>query len=305
MNKIVVTGGTGLVGKSLQKILPDAIYLSSKDYDLTIEHCVKAMYDELKPEIVIHLAAIVGGIQDNINYPAEYFTDNVLMNTHVLEYAHLRGVKRFIGLSSTCAYPDKVHHIRYPLCEEFLHKGEPPRTNFEYAYAKRCLSVQIDAYNKQYGTKFQYLIPCNLYGENDKFEGTQAHFISALISKIHKAKQKEEKTITLMGTGKPLRQFMHSDDLAWVIKYCLDNDIYENMNVAGFENLSIEEMTYQALDVIGYGSIENIEYDYNQPDGQFWKDVSIQKLLKHIPTFKPKTLKEGIKQTYEYIKDQL
>ncbi len=162
-NKIVVTGGSGMVGKSLKKIMPNAIYLSSKDYDLTSEKGVAQMYYDHKPTIVIHLAAKVGGIIDNINKPGEYFTDNVLMNTLLLEYARFHGVERFIGVLSTCIYPDKVDN--YPMTEDMLHMGPPTATNFSYGYAKRSLAVQIDAYNKEYGTKYQYLIPCNLYGE--------------------------------------------------------------------------------------------------------------------------------------------
>ncbi|MEB4987999.1 NAD-dependent epimerase/dehydratase family protein, partial [Pseudomonas aeruginosa] len=135
----------------------------------------------------------------------------------------------------------------YPMKENKLHDGQPTPTNYEYGYAKRCLAVQTDAYNKQYDTKYQYLIPCNLYGEFDKY-GDNSHFIAALIKKIHFAKKNGDDKIVLFGTGKPLRQFMHSDDLARVIKQCLENDIYENMNVATEENLSIKQMAEIALD---------------------------------------------------------
>ena len=160
--KILVTGGSGLVGQSLQKFIPDAIYLSSKDYDLTTEIGVKNMYLKYKPEVVIHLAAKVGGILDNIKNPAEYYTENVLMNTLLVEYARRMNVKRFLGVLSTCIFPDVME--KYPMKEEDLHSGPPTLTNFSYGYAKRSLAVQIEAYNKQYNTKYQYLTPCNLYG---------------------------------------------------------------------------------------------------------------------------------------------
>ena len=211
-----------MVGKSLKEIIPDAIYLSSKDCDLTNYDEVKNVWEKYKPTIVIHLAARVGGIMDNINHPAEYFEDNILMNTNVLKASKHIDVKRFIGILSTCIYPDTVDI--YPMVEDMLHIGPPTKTNFSYGYAKRCLAVHIDSYNQQYGTKYQYLIPCNLYGEYDKY-GNNSHFVAALIKKIFIAKKNGENEINLFGTGNPLRQFMHSSDLAYIIKYCIDNDI--------------------------------------------------------------------------------
>jgi GDP-L-fucose synthase len=295
--KIVVTGGSGMVGKSLRNIMPNAIYLSSRDYDLTRESEIEKMYYKLLPTVVIHLAAKVGGIIDNIKKPAEYFTENVLMNTLLVEYAYKNNVKRFISMLSTCIYPDKAH--KYPITENDLHLGPPTNTNFSYGYAKRCLAVQIDAYNKQYGVKYQYLIPANLYGEYDKF-GENSHFIAALIKKIHFAKIDNEDRITLFGTGTPLRQFMHSDDLAYAIKYCIDNDIYENMNVSVEENLSIKQMAEIALKAMGAEHLK-IEFDSTKPDGQFRKDVSVDLLKKQIKGFKPLDLYNGIKKTYSYL----
>ena len=296
-NRIVVTGGSGMVGKSLKKIMPGAIYLSSKDYDLTSERGVAQMYSDLKPNVVIHLAAKVGGIIDNINKPGEYFTDNVLMNTLLVEYARHNGVERFIGILSTCIYPDKVEN--YPMTEDILHDGPPTPTNFSYGYAKRSLAVQIDAYNKQYGTKYQYLTPCNLYGEHDKF-GENSHFVAALIKKIHHAKVSGEDKITLFGTGAPLRQFMHSDDLAKVIKRCIDDEIYESFNVATEQNISIDDIARTALRACEATNIK-IEYDSSKPDGQFRKDVSIDKMKSIFPEFKATRLYHGIGSTYSIL----
>jgi len=296
-NKIVVTGGSGMVGRSLQKIMPEAIYLSSKDYDLTSERGVAQMYQELKPDVVIHLAAKVGGIIDNINKPGEYFTDNVLMNTLLVEYARYHNVQRFIGVLSTCIYPDKVSE--YPMTEDMLHQGPPTPTNFSYGYAKRSLAVQIDAYNKQYNTKYQYLTPCNLYGEFDKF-GENSHFVAALIKKIHAAKLYGDDKITLFGTGRPLRQFMYSGDLAAVIKECLDEDIYDSFNVATDQNLSIDDIARVALRACDANHLK-IEYDSSKPDGQFRKDVSCEKMKSLVKGFKPTRLYHGIASTYSIL----
>jgi GDP-L-fucose synthase len=297
MGKILVTGGSGMVGKSLKKFLPNATYLSSKECDLKNEEEVKSLMNNNEFDVVIHLAAKVGGIIDNINKPDDYFVDNIQMNTNIVKWSRITGVKRFIGILSTCIYPDKV--ITYPMTEDMLHQGPPTPTNFSYGYAKRCLAVQIDACNKQYGTKYQYLTPCNLYGENDKF-GNNSHFIAALVKKIVKMEKDGNSTLELFGTGKPLRQFMHSDDLAWVIKECLDKNIYESFNVATEENLSIREMVDIALKSCNLQNTQLV-FDKTKPDGQYRKDVSIEKLKGLLPNFKTLPLNKGIKKVYDKI----
>ena len=292
--KILVTGGSGMVGKSLQELIPEALYISSKDCDLTNPIEVELLVKTHKPEVIIHLAAKVGGIIDNIKKPAEYFDDNVLMNTLLVKSAYKYGVERFIGILSTCIYPDSV--VRYPMVESMLHSGPPTPTNFSYGYAKRSLAVQIDAYNKQYGTKYQYLIPCNLYGEHDKY-GENSHFVAALIKKIHNAKIAGENKITLFGTGKPLRQFMYSNDLAITIKRCIDEEIYDNFNVATKENISIDEIARIALKACDAEHIE-IEYDSTKPDGQYRKDVDVTKFKGIFPEFENTKLEDGIRKVY-------
>jgi len=298
--KILVTGGSGMVGRSLQDIMSNATYLSSRDCDLTDPVAVDYLIKYTKPDVIIHLAAKVGGIMDNINKPAEYFDDNVIMNTLLLKSSQKYGVERFIGILSTCIYPDVVEE--YPMTEDMLHIGPPTQTNFSYGYAKRCLAVQIDAYNKQYGTKYQYLTPCNLYGQYDKW-GENSHFVAALIKKIMFACANGESEVQLFGTGKPLRQFMHSDDLAWVIKYCIEHDIYDSFNVATIENISIGEIAEIARHIVGGSVVQSFNYDSTKPDGQFRKDVSIKKMNDIIPTFEAIPLKFGIKKVFDYLLD--
>ena len=294
MNKILVTGGTSTVGKHLKEILPNAFYLSSKDCDLTDIKMVKWMISSYTPDIVIHLAAKVGGIQDNIAKPAEYFDDNIIMNTNILKVSHEYNVKRFIGILSTCIYPDKVNS--YPMKEEVMFDGPPTPTNFSYGYAKRALAVQIKAYNKQYNTKYNYIIPCNLYSEYDNFNNKKKmHFITALLEKIKTSKNE----LNLLGTGKPLRQFMYAGDLSRIIKEMIDKNIYENFNIAYPKNQSINELAKEAL-----GSLNKnhyIKYNNKELDGQYRKDVDITKMLSLFPDFKFTPYKEGIKKVYDKI----
>jgi len=292
--KILITGGNGMVGKHLQEILPKATYIGSKECDLTSWKEVEYMMFLNKPTHVIHLAAKVGGIQDNIAKPAEYFDENILMNTHMLKASKQFQVKRFIGILSTCIYPDVVEN--YPMKEEDMFLGPPAQSNFSYGYAKRCMAVQIDAYNKQYGTKYNYLTPCNLYSEYDNFNNeNKMHFMTALLKKI----KTSEGELNLLGTGKPLRQFMYAGDLARIIKEVIDNDITDSFNVATSENLSINEMANISLKVLN----KNLNVNYTKPelDGQFRKDVCNKKLLNYIPNFKFTSFEEGIKKVYSNI----
>lgn len=298
MKKILVTGSTGLVGKYLQKILPEANFVSSKDYNLLIQQDVQKMFKELNPEIVIHLAARVGGVHHNIIEPVKYFEENILMNTLIINESYKNNTQKFLGLLSSCIYPDNIDS--YPIKENCLFLGAPHEDLFSYSYSKRCMAIQIDAYRKKYKSNFSYLIPCNLYGEFDKFDEVQGHFVGALINKILVAKKNNHKSITLFGDGTPLRQFMHAKDLALIIKEVVSNDIKENFNVGNIENLSILQIAKLALKVCEAENLE-IEFDKTKPNGQLRKDIDLSLMKSLLPKFKPTSLKEGIKEVYEKI----
>jgi GDP-L-fucose synthase len=289
---ILVTGGSGLVGQHLKDIMTDATYIGSKDCDLTDVTQVDALMDFFRPKIVVHLAARVGGIVDNINHPVEYLEENIMMNNNVLKKCHEYKVDKLISILSTCIYPDVVD--TYPLKEEDLFNGPPPPNNFSYAMSKRCMATHIDSYVKQYDKKWCYLIPCNLYGEHDKYEEHHSHFVSALIKKIYEATD----TVEIWGTGKPLRQFMHAEDLAKVIVYMIKNDIVDNFNVAPNYVYSIEEMTKIGMESCGKGDLE-IVYDNTKPDGQYRKDVDSSKLISVMEGFEFISLEEGIRRVYD------
>tara|TARA_B100000989_G_scaffold298903_1_gene290887 strand:+ start:327 stop:1238 length:912 start_codon:yes stop_codon:yes gene_type:complete len=299
MGKILVTGGTGLVGYHLKEVIPNAIYLGSKDCDLTNFSLTEKLIQTYKPSVVVHLAARVGGLLDNIKYPADYFDDNILINTNILKACRTNNIRRFIGVLSTCVYPEKVDN--YPMSEDDLFTGPPPVSNFSYGYAKRCLAVQIEAYNKQFKTNYNYLIPCNLYGKYDDLEDKdKMHFLTALMVKIINTKNN---TLNLLGTGKPLRQFMYAGDLARVIKEVIEKDITENFNVAPSYNYSIDQMAKMALEFLEKKYV--ITYEHPKLDGQFRKDVCNKKMLKLIPEFEFTDFNSGFKKVFKIIEKRL
>lgn len=295
---ILVTGGTGFVGRRLQKYQPQWVYISSKDYDLTVPHQVESMFlDHKNVEAVIHLAGKVGGIKDNANRQAEYYYQNVLINTNVIHQAYVAGVTRLLASLSTCAYPDNLD--KYPFTEADFLRGEPAHTNFSYGYAKRMLHVQCQAYRRQYGVNYSTFCPTNIYGEGDNFDSLSSHFVAALITKVAQAKDGD--TIELWGTGTPLRQQLYVDDLCEMIPLLLKkHNTVEPLIVAPDENLSIAEMSALLTSQLH----KNIKIVYNNKlDGQFRKDGSNQKLKKIIGNCEFTKFKEGVLKTYnEYEK---
>lgn len=302
---ILVTGGTSTVGKHLKKILQplsQAIYHSSANCDLSNYDQTLKVFKEISPDLIIHLAGVVGGIQDNVDRPVDYLEQNLLINTNVIKAAHKAGVGRLIALSSTCAYPDKVD--RYPMMEEDIFKGPPTPTNFGYAYSKRCMISLIDAYNKQHNTKYCYITLSNLYSELDTHRNGKAHYVTALLDKIIEQEKLESTTLKLLGTGKPLRQFTYAGDVAAIIKMMAHDNINESFNVSNPETYTIHELatiTLEALDKKDW----NIVYSSPELDGQYRKDVSITKMKEVIPNFVFTKFAEGIKKVYILKKKQI
>jgi GDP-L-fucose synthase len=297
---ILVTGGSGMVGTALKKLLPHAIYPSSKDYDLRYQYHVSELYHKYNPAVVVHLAATVSGIEDNIKRPSDHFDDNVLMNTLMVNAARIHGVQQFIGMLSTCIYPDVASS--YPMTEDMLHESAPTITNFSYGYAKRTMAVQIDACNAQYGTNFQYLIPSNIYGAGDKYDTTRSHFVGALIRKIYEAKRDGRSTITLLGSGIAKRQFMLSDDLARVIYSVVTDGITDSFNVSPDDNFTIKEIAEIALDACGANHLQ-IVWDKSKPDGQLNKEASNAKFKTIFNDFRFTSLHDGIANTFREYKE--
>lgn len=292
--KILVTGGTGLIGQNLKKIYPDWNYISSKDCDLTKENAVAKMYCRHRPDAVIHLAALVGGIKDNAENQAEYYHQNVMMNTNVIHQAHVCGIKRVLATLSTCAFPDKLK--TYPFTEKDFFKGPPAETNLSYGYTKRMLHIQCQAYRKQYGRNYSTFCPTNIYGPGDHYNTSKSHFVAALISKIINAKESD--IIELWGTGNPLRQQLYVDDLAEIIPILLEK---HNSNipliVAPDENLSIREIT----EIVNKKIKKNIKISYNgNLDGQYRKDGSNKRFIELVGGYEFTSFDSGIEKTIQW-----
>lgn len=302
MNKILITGGTGLVGYALQSIQPKYtnytyVFLSSKDCDLTDYNDTLKCFQKHNPNCVIHLAANVGGLYKNLNFKVDMFESNLQMNMNVLKICHELKIKKVISCLSTCIFPDKT---TYPINEEMLHNGAPHHSNDAYAYAKRMLEVQSKAYQEQYGDDFICIIPTNIYGENDNYSLENGHVVPSLIHKCYLAKQKGEPFI-VRGTGKPLRQFIYAKDLAELIMSVLENykekdsiivsvGEKEEISIKGIATLIAKEFDYECM----------MEFDDSFSDGQFKKTADNSKLMQLHPDFQFTTVEYGINKSVEW-----
>lgn len=297
--KVLVTGGSGMVGSYLKETNPDWIYLSSSNCDLLSFEQVKNTIDYYSPDCVVHLAAKVGGIADNMNNPFEYYEQNVLMNTNVFRVVrNNKKVKQFIGILSTCAYQDESPI--YPITEEMIYDGMPNVTNLGYGFSKRMLAMEIDMARNN-GMNYSYIIPSNLYGKYETGNFFSKHFIGALIDKIIQAEENGSEYITLFGDGTPIRQFTYAGDVARIIDMMVKRGTNENMNVSIEQPLSVNEIAKLALEATGNTNLQ-VRYDTSMPNGQHRRDVSIEKLKKVFPNFEFTSYIDGIKMTYEYTK---
>jgi len=297
MNKILITGGSGMVGNCLKKYFPNAYIPTSKELDLTNSEQVKNYFYNNKFDYVIHLAAHVGSLHDNIKNRTLYFDENILMNTLVTKYAYKSGVKNFLGILSTCIYPNNINN--YPIKETQLHSGPPHPDLLSYAYAKRSHAVQLLAYKETYNINYNYLIPCNLFGIVSEKHKNRSHFVNDLIFKIINSKNNNLDYITLFGDGTPLRQFMYAEDFAKIIYEYINKKLNISFNVAPNNNMSIEQLAKVAIKTCNQDML--IKYDNSKPNGQYRKDVDTSLFKKHIDfSFTP--LSEGIKAVYNEYK---
>jgi len=291
--KRLVTGGTGLVGSA---IIADVKV--GRNYDLTNPEICDSMFNEHNPTHVIHCAAKVGGLGGNMNYKGEYFHNNIMINTNVIESARKSGVTNLVSFLSTCVFSD---NIEYPLTEKKIHLGEPHFSNYPYAYAKRMADIQIRAYREQYGVKYTSVIPCNIYGPNDNFSLEHGHVIPMLMHKLYLAQQRNEDFV-VWGSGKPLREFIFSKDVAKLAEWALDN--YDESEPIIFStSIEISIMDLVDLLVTEFEFKGKVIFDNSKPDGQFRKPSDNSKLKSYLPNFKFTSIEEGIKETVCWFKE--
>lgn len=301
--KVLITGGSGLVGNGIKLIESNYwnkytfIYLSSLDCNLENYSETLEYFQKTKPDYVIHLAACVGGLFKNMNSKVDMLEKNVLINLNVLKASHEIKVKKLIGCLSTCIFPDST---TYPIDETMLHNGPPHFSNDAYAYAKRLLEIQCKAYQEQYSDNFVCVIPTNIYGPNDNFNLSDAHVIPALIHKCYLAK-KESKPFVIAGSGKPLRQFIYSEDLAKLILWVLENNIgFESiiLSVGESDEISISDVAKLIAKKFNY--LDNIIFDLSKSDGQYKKTANNSKLINLIGNFEFTKIEEGIEKTIDW-----
>jgi len=297
-NKVLVTGGSGFVGRRLKKIKPNWTYISSADCDLTNGLQLREYLNDVKPDAVIHLAARVGGIKEASENQSEFYYLNSMININVVHECYKAGIKRLLSCLSTCCFPDVSSS--YPMTEEDLLKGEPTLTNYCYGYAKRNLFVQSKWYSKEYDVIYNTFTPSNIYGPENHFDLNKGHLISSMIRKFDEAQPGD--TLTFWGTGDPLRQHLYVDDLAEIIVFLLNNhDSDLPIIVAPDENLSIKEIIKQCSEVVN----KDIKIEFNNHlDGQYRKDGSNARLLQMMDGYEFTNLKNGLKLTYEWYKKE-
>ena len=292
MNKTLVTGGTGLVGSTIEADMK----LSSKDVDLRDWKSTLSFFEKTKPTNVVHCAARVGGVGGNMNAKGEYYYDNIMMNTNVLEASRRVGVEKVVSFLSTCIFPDEVE---YPLTEKKIHLGAPHKTNYGYAYAKRMLDVQAECYRDQYGVNFVSVVPTNIYGPHDNFNINTGHVLPSLLHKCYIAKENNT-DLVVWGDGSSLREFIYSEDIGKLTNWALENyNEAEPIIFTTSDEISIKDLVDIIVTEVGFEG--KVVFDTDKPNGQYRKPSDNSKLLSYLPDFEFTPIDVGIRKTIEWI----
>jgi GDP-L-fucose synthase len=303
--RVVVTGGAGFLGRSVVGLLGregcTKIFVPrSQEYDLRKAGAIRRLLKNANPDLVIHLAAVVGGIGANRDNPGSFFYDNLIMGVELMEQARRFGIRKLVTVGTICAYPK---YTAVPFKEDDLWAGYPEETNAPYGLAKKMLLVQSQAYRQQYGFNSVYLLPVNLYGPGDNFSLETSHVIPALIRKCVDARLKGEKKIVVWGTGQATREFLYVDDAARGVVLAAEKfDKSDPVNLgAGFE-ISIEDLVHLIVRLTGFQG--EVVWDRSKPDGQPRRCLSTERAKREFG-FEAKTnLEAGLKKTIAWYKQQ-
>jgi GDP-L-fucose synthase len=276
--RVTVTGGRGFLGSRLVPMLEElgpasVSTFASKDYNLTRQDDVARMYDDFQPEIVIHLAARVGGIGANQDNPGRYFYENAIMGIELIEQGRRHGIEKFVQVGTVCSYPK---FTPVPFSEDQLWEGYPEETNAPYGIAKKALLVQAQAYREQYGMNAISLLPANLYGPGDNFDPATSHVIPALIRKCLEAVERGSQSVEVWGSGNATREFLYVDDAARGILLATERyDSPEPVNLGTSEEISIRDLVQMIARLTGFTG--QLRWDDTKPDGQPRRKLSVER----------------------------
>ncbi|MDT4955852.1 MAG: GDP-L-fucose synthase [Acidobacteriota bacterium] len=304
--KIVVTGGAGFLGRFVVQRLRDyantEVFVPRKrDYDLVENANVIRLLEDTEPEMVIHMAAVVGGIGHNQKNPGRFFYDNLMMGTQLIEQSRLHGVEKFVALGTVCAYPK---FTPVPFKEDDIWNGYPEETNAPYGLAKKMMLVQSESYREQYGFNSIFLLPANLYGEGDNFDLETSHVIPALIRKCVEARRAKAQFIEVWGTGEVSREFLYVQDCAeGILRAAKDYDESAPVNLGNGREVLIRELVEMIARITGFDG--EIRWQKSKPDGQPRRQLDVTRAFEKFGFRAQTPLEEGLRRTIDWYESQV
>jgi GDP-L-fucose synthase len=305
--RIVVTGGAGFLGKAVCRVLaargvaPERIFVPRRaDYDLTVESAVERLYDDARPDVVIHLAAEVGGIGANMAHPGRFFYANMAMGLHLVEHARRRGLAKFVHTGTVCAYPK---HCPIPFREDDLWNGYPEETNAPYGVAKKAIFVMLDGYRREYGLQSAVAVPVNLYGPGDNFDPASSHVIPALIRKCEEARVVNAPEVVCWGTGAATREFLYVDDAAeGIVRAAELMEEPVPINLGGGVEIPIRDLVVKIAAACDYAG--RIAWDATKPDGQPRRGLDISRARQFLGWEPRQDFDAGLAKTVTWWREQ-